>query len=81
MRKNIENVIQAFLNNKSHQEKTCRTNGKEIFSYNLVIAKYNDDGSIWIHPRNSTRTTNSQISAIQVAVEFIKMGYAIQAAK
>ncbi len=66
MRKNIEKVIAAFKAHKQAQgdsKRSCWTTGEEIYSYSTLIVRRNSDGSIWIHDRNSTRTTNSQIDA------------------
>jgi hypothetical protein len=68
MRKNIANVIAAFNRCAYHKEDTCHTNGTEIFSYQLCIARRDDDGTIWIMDRGPTRTTNSQISAVKSAL-------------
>ena len=66
MRKNIQKVLDAFLARRSARgdaKGTCSTNGSSIYSYALEIARWNPDGSVWIYPGASTRTTNSQISA------------------
>lgn len=71
MRKNIAKVIEAFKAGKAckgDSKRTCWTDGKTIFSYDLAIAGYLPDGkTLWIHERNSTRTTNSQIKAVEIA--------------
>lgn len=67
MRKNIAKVIAAFQAHKSAQgdsKRSCWTTGEEIYSYSTLIARRLDSGLIWVHERNSTRTTNSQIDAI-----------------
>ncbi len=71
MRKNIEKVIAAFQAHKSAQgdsKRSCWTTGEEIYSYSTLIVRRNSDGSIWIHDRDSSRTTNSQIDAVTLAL-------------
>jgi len=68
MRKNIANVIAAFNRRVPHRESTCYTDGTDIFSYALCIARRNDDGTIWVMERGPSRTTNAQISAVKSAL-------------
>jgi len=67
MRNNIKKVIAAFyLGNaaKGDSKGTCWTDGNAIYSYSTKIAERLSTGLVWVHERNSTRTTNSQIDAI-----------------
>src|SRR6185369_5025170 len=68
MRKNIEAVIAAFNAGKSHQEKTCRTDGRVIYSYALVIAERLPNGSVKILDEGASpsRTTTAQIRAVRM---------------
>ena len=68
MRKNIKKVIEAFeLRRKAvgDSRKTCRTDGKNIYSYKLLIVKRHQCGRISILPRSAgpSKTTRSQIDA------------------
>jgi len=65
MRKNIAKVINAFTIGESCNEKTCSTDGKIIYSYNLPIAKKTHYGML-IRDRWTTKTTNSQIAALKL---------------
>lgn len=71
MRKNIKKVIAAFVSNKEaigDSNRSCWTDGHAIYSYSTKIAERRPDGSVWVHERNSSRTTNSQIDAINLAL-------------
>lgn len=70
MRKNMKAVIDAFRKGESHTEKTCRTDGKTIWSYALEIAQKMSDGTVVVLPveRSPSRTTTSQIRAIAASL-------------
>lgn len=80
MRKNIAKVIDAFVKAggdgdyhtklavtrfKGDSKGTCATDGDSIFSYAEVVARRNEDGTVWIRPYGGTATTRSHISACQ----------------
>lgn len=66
MRKNIASVIDAFHHEETYREKTCRTDGKVIYSYSMVIAVRAADGAVVvIDPKHApTATTRSHIRAV-----------------
>lgn len=80
MRKNIAKVLQAFkagIAGYGDSKRTCWTNGNILYSYALPIA-------CWVNPertqamcahRNSTRTTNMQISACMVSLGDMIIGF------
>lgn len=75
MRKNIQRVIAAFIAGKAasgDSKRTCWTNGTEVYSYALRIAWRLPSGAVHvIDPEGETRTTTSQIRAInQVLAEY-----------
>ena len=65
MRKNIAKVLSAFALGRAHSEATCSTNGVEVYSYALCIARKENDGTIWVLDRGPSVTTNSQINAVR----------------
>jgi len=67
MRKNMKSVIEAFVNLKSKNEKTCHTDGTNIYSYNMLIAK-RENGEIFILPykKAPSNITRSQVRALKV---------------
>ncbi len=70
MRKNIAKVIQAFEAGGTHTEKTCRTDGRSVWSYNMLIA-FKGTGSksdiVYVIDRTEapSNTTRGQIDAIR----------------
>jgi len=73
MRKNIEKVIQLFVrgeSGKGDSKGTCWTDGKAIYSYNMLIAKkalgFTSHYSVLvIRPECApSKTTRSQVYAI-----------------
>ena len=71
MRKNIAKVIDAFRRGESARgdsKGTCWTNGESIFSYANQIVWRDPDGNLAFAERNSTRTTNSHISACRLSL-------------
>jgi hypothetical protein len=68
MRKNIASVIDAFHAQESYQDKTCRTDGKCVYSYALLIAVRHGATVYVLDPSESpSRTTTSQIRAVLAA--------------
>lgn len=63
MRKNITKILEAFVEGKGAIQKTCRTDGKTIWSYNMPICQKLPDGSIELVESGPSLTTNGQISA------------------
>lgn len=68
MRKNIRKVLEAFRYGSAangDSKRTCSTDGKAVFSYNMKIAERDSHGLIKIVPyaKGPSRTTRSQISA------------------
>lgn len=69
MRKNIASVIDAFHHCDTYQEKTCRTDGKAIYSYSLLIAvRHGATVYVLDESESPSRTTTSQIRAIRAAL-------------
>lgn len=73
MRKNIAKVIKAFKEGravKGDSKGTCYTDGRNVWSYNMLIAKrftdnYNEDMIVIIDPEYApSTTTRSQIRAL-----------------
>jgi len=72
MRKNIQKVIQAFKDGKAIQgdsKRTCWTDGRNLYSYNMLLAKRFDNGSkdmivVISEEYSPSRTTTAQIRAI-----------------
>ena len=64
MRKNIQNVIRAFNQNKRHSEKTCHTDWCNIFSYAMKIVE-RVDGKVLVIPYSNSPsvTTSSHLRA------------------
>lgn len=69
MRKNIASVIDAFHNHEPYREKTCRTDGKVVYSYNMVIAVRAADGAVVVvDPKHApSATTRSHMRAVLAA--------------
>ena len=69
MRKNIASVIDAFHANESYQDKTCRTDGRVIFSYATPIAVRHGATVYVLDPSESpSATTTGQIRAVLAAL-------------
>lgn len=69
MRKNIASVIDAFHSHDSYQDKTCRTDGRVIYSYAMPIATHYGSVVYVLDPAESpSRTTTSQIRAVLAAL-------------
>jgi len=72
MRKNIQKVIQAFKDGKAIQgdsKRTCWTDGRNLYSYNMLLAKRFDNGGtdmivVIDESYAPSRTTKAQIRAI-----------------
>lgn len=68
MRKNIATVICAFSQSDSavgDSKKTCSTNGEEIYSYNMLIARRKDERiQVIKKDRSPSRTTSMQVNAV-----------------
>jgi hypothetical protein len=68
MRKNMMNVIAAFKMGQYCNEKSCHTNGNEVFSYALKIAERKADGKVYIFAGSPpSRTTSAQVNALRLA--------------
>jgi hypothetical protein len=69
MRKNAQNVIEAFLSGKAKAEKTISTNGRVLYSYAMPIA-VRIDGHYYVvaYSDAPTATTRSHVRATQVSV-------------
>jgi hypothetical protein len=67
MRKNITNVLLAFKVGNPHREKTCWTDGRSVFSYDLKIATM-CAGGYQVILRGPSKTTNEQIGACAMAL-------------
>lgn len=67
MRKNAQKVLQAFAENKSCNGDSIRTNGTEVYSYNMLIARTTPDGDIeLLHYCDApSATTRSHVRAIE----------------
>jgi hypothetical protein len=64
MRKNAKVVLDAFSSGKVANKKTIRTNGTELFSYNMMIARKNGNKVEIIESSASpSKTTTIQINA------------------
>ena len=73
MRKNISEVIDAFMGGRAKAGKTCSTDGTTVWSYTTVIARRLPNGLVWVAPeRSSTATTNGQIRAIRSELERVE---------
>lgn len=68
MRKNIAEVIDAWIGRGVHQEKTCRTDGYTIWSYQTPIAHRDSDGTVFVVDGYLSATTNCQILAIMATL-------------
>ena len=68
MRKNIDSVIDAFHAGETYQDKTCRTDGRVIFSYAMPIAVRRGATVYVLDPKESpSATTSGQIRAVLAA--------------
>ncbi len=69
MRKNIQKVIDAYLNHKAAKgdsKETCSTDGERIFSYSTLIAERLENGFTKVVAENGfSRTTKMQIRAVE----------------
>jgi len=66
MRKNAQKVLQAFNAGQAANEKTISTNGKELFSYAMLIARKNGDKVELIdYSKAPSNTTRSQVNAVR----------------
>lgn len=70
MRKNIERVVNAFLNRQAFAEKTLCTDGDVVRSYDIPIAQRLPDGRIEVLPRDAgpTATTKGHIGGVFLGV-------------
>lgn len=69
MHKNIASVIDAFHSHETYQDKTCRTDGRVIYSYALPIAVRHGATVYVLDPSESpSRTTTAQIRAVLAAL-------------
>ena len=66
MRKNIASVIDAFHAQEPFQEKTCRTDGRLVYSYGMLIAARAADGTVLaLDPRFApSATTRGHMRAV-----------------
>lgn len=73
MRKNVQEVIAAFEARKAKGGKSSniRTDGSTIFSYYTEIARWNEDGTVWITEERSSNTTNGQIRACEELLGYL----------
>jgi hypothetical protein len=80
MRKNVKKVIDAFIKGKpalGDAKKTISTDGKNIYSYKMLIATKLDFQTVALIPYASgpSQTTRSQIRALETE---LKYSYAIK---
>lgn len=70
MRKNIASVIDAFHAGEWYQDRTCRTDGRVIWSYGLPIAARMPAGHVLVLAVAAapSRTTAGHIRAVQAAL-------------
>lgn len=69
MRKNIASVIDAFHARETYQDKTCRTDGRVIYSYSMPIAVRKGATVYVLDPTESpSRTTTGHIRAVFAAL-------------
>lgn len=68
MKKNIASVIDAFHAHETYQDRTCRTDGKVVYSYALPIA-VRRGATVYVldTAESPSRTTTSQIRAVRSA--------------
>lgn len=75
MRKNIAKVIEAFKSGKEAQgdsKRTCWTDGRNLYSYNMLIAKRFSDNFggemivVIAREYGPSPTTRNQISAVKL---------------
>jgi len=64
MRKNIASVIDAWNSEETHREKTCRTDGTTIWSYELPIATRTPKGNIELLIRDYGKKPNGDVSTV-----------------
>lgn len=73
MKKNIASVIDAFHAEEAYQDKTCRTDGKAIYSYALLIAaRYGSAVYVLDGSKSPSRTTSGHIRAVWEALPSAK---------
>jgi len=67
MRKNIGQVIEAFLCGESKNEKSCSTDGKVIYSYSMAIANRTGQHSFSVidSSHSPSHTTTVQINSVR----------------
>ncbi len=72
MRKNIKEVVEAFLAKKAKSHASCSTNGNEIFSYALMLCRRGPDNEILLATKEScprwSNTTAQQYNAVEWAL-------------
>lgn len=75
MRKNIASVIDAFHNEEAYREQTCRTDGRLIYSYGMVIAARAPDGGVLVlDPRFAPSvTTRGHMRAVASAFPAVRI--------
>lgn len=71
MRKNLQNVLKAFLNGEAHKgdyKNTCSTDGVTIYSYDMPIARriFDDSVELIAVKECPSVTTRSQVHALHV---------------
>ena len=67
MRKNAQKVLQAFAENKPKKGDSISTNGSEVFSYNMLIARTSPTGGVelLVYADAPSATTRSHIRAVE----------------
>jgi DNA topoisomerase VI subunit B len=65
MRKNISQVIEAFKQGKPLRVDSVHTDGKKIYSYNLVIAERDEKCDVWVTDESdsTSKTDTTRINA------------------
>jgi hypothetical protein len=68
MRKNISQVIETFKQGKPLRVDSVHTDGKKIYSYNLVIAERDEKGDVWVTDESdsTSKTDTTRIRACQI---------------
>lgn len=76
-RKNIDRVIAAFRTHVPHREAPCRTDGETVWSYEMVIAKRSNSGTVFVADRElgPSRTTRAHIDALLLAFPRSSLGH------
>lgn len=66
MRKNTENVFNAWMNGRSEKkQKSVWTDGVAIYSYNTLILFNNQDGALVFNNRKYSVTTSNHQNSIK----------------